>query len=335
MFAEFPKLFGKSFAIGFLAPTAAIATAVWLLFWAHAASVDLLGVAKTDILGLGAISLVVLWIFAIALMGISRGLIRLLEGYGKLNPFTVIEHFELDRFDALHESVEKSGTVLRNAAAALEAHRRAMRRRHPPAGAAATLATLEREFREAETAYGKHLLEFSEQFPNRRKHVLPTRFGNTVRAFEVYSGVVYGLDSIPGWPRLLSVLPKDYREQIGDAEAMVSFWVNLWFGGTVVGLADILWTIIGRNQSFPWIWIPAFIAAVGAANLARGSARQWGEYVKSGFDLYRGELAKQLGLKLPTTIEAERQMWTLFSQTTIYRTPDTATKLDPYLNRTS
>ena len=67
------------------------------------------------------------------------------------------------------------------------------------------------------------------QFPDEEAWLLPTSFGNTIRAFEVYPRVMYGLDAIPGWLRILAVIPKDYRESVDNAKAQVDFWLNLWF----------------------------------------------------------------------------------------------------------
>jgi hypothetical protein len=47
--------------------------------------------------------------------------------------------------------------------------------------------------------------------------------------------------------------------------------------------------------------------------------QQYGSYVRSAFDLYRYELAEQLGLEIPRSAEAERDMWTTISRMQIYR----------------
>ena len=51
----------------------------------------------------------------------------------------------------------------------------------------------------------KRLRYAVENFPDDIEWVLPTRLDNLIRAFEVYPRVVYGLDSIPAWPRLQAV----------------------------------------------------------------------------------------------------------------------------------
>jgi hypothetical protein len=69
---------------------------------------------------------------------------------------------------------------------------------------------------------------------------LPTRFGNAIRSFEVYSRIIYGLEAIDGWPRLLAVIPADYRQAIDDAKAQVDFWVNIWMGSLLIWMGSLL-----------------------------------------------------------------------------------------------
>src|SRR5262249_35598717 len=70
----------------------------------------------------------------------------------------------------------------------------------------------------------EHILsENIERYPDAEEYVLPTQFGNIFRALEVYSRVVYGLDAIPAWPRLLAVLPDQFRKQLAEANSLLSF----------------------------------------------------------------------------------------------------------------
>ena len=52
-------------------------------------------------------------------------------------------------------------------------------------------------------------------YPSKEKLILPTSFGNTVRAYEDYSRVVYGFESIHGWARLQGLMSKEFRETLG------------------------------------------------------------------------------------------------------------------------
>src|SRR5271155_3170324 len=52
------------------------------------------------------------------------------------------------------------------------------------------------------------------------------RFGNIIRAFEVYPRQVYEADSGNIWPRLASVMSKDFSALQDDARAQVDFFVR-------------------------------------------------------------------------------------------------------------
>jgi hypothetical protein len=165
------------------------------------------------------------------------------------------------------------------------------------------------------------------EFPDNAEFILPTRFGNRFRGFEVYSRVVYGLDAIPAWPRLQAVMPEHARKMLADAKAEVDFCVNLSLGGWLAGLLYLGLAVAAWR--LPALWMPVIAVIVGWASywLATSAAMNFGSYVKSAFDLYRGELASQLGLDLPRSAEAEREMWRAASRMMIYRSAARANDL--------
>ena len=77
----------------------------------------------------------------------------------------------------------------------------------------------------------------------------------------------------------------------------------------------------------PWIPIAAVSIALVPARSAQPAARAWGMLVMSAFDLFRGDLCYKLGLKLPRSVEKEREMWLLFSQAMVYRSTNAAGRL--------
>jgi hypothetical protein len=80
----------------------------------------------------------------------------------------------------------------------------------------------------------------------------------------------------------------------------------------------------------PWILAVALVIAVGAARGARALVGEWGTLVMSAFDLFRGDLCKKLGLKMPPTTSKEREMWTLMSQVMGYRSREVADQLSRF-----
>ncbi|XLV70449.1 hypothetical protein ACKZDW_05475 (plasmid) [Ralstonia syzygii subsp. celebesensis] len=145
------------------------------------------------------------------------------------------------------------------------------------------------------------------EYPEQRELVLPTRFGNVLRAFEMYAGNVYGVESIHAWPRLLAVVPKDYQETLADARAPVDFFVSLVFVSFVLGGVALARCAAefpsGLHGIQPWwfagVCTMAFVVSRLCYLAAVSTAIAWGETVKSAFDLYLPSLATALDMRCP------------------------------------
>jgi hypothetical protein len=72
--------------------------------------------------------------------------------------------------------------------------------------------------------------------PSRENDVLPTSFGNAIKAFEVYPRDIYGADGIVIWLRLASVMPKAFTDQIQGVRSQIDFLVSCCFLSAIVSL---------------------------------------------------------------------------------------------------
>jgi hypothetical protein len=293
MWGELPKLFGKSFAIGYFLPATAILLATLAVasnfgYYDILAAVLIKGEYK-EWSGV-AISLFMLWMVGVILMALNRPIVRIFEGYNRWNPLRILLSGKRRSFARLDAALD----VLRR-----ESEEAEITRSEWPAARA--------------DLYSKLLASYSQEYPDQIDDVLPTRFGNAIRAFEVYSGVVYGLEAIDGWPRLLAVIPGDYRQMIDDAKAQVDFWVNLWMGGLLTAFLYAVLFVVDKTAPKPWIPLVGVLFALVAGRGARAVVGDWGALVMSAFDLFRGDLCKKLGYKMPATIDEEREMWNLLS----------------------
>lgn len=186
------------------------------------------------------------------------------------------------------------------------------------------------------TSFGDHadrLRRAVEGYPDEKKWVLPGPFGNRMRAVEVYARVVYGLDTVPVWPRLQALLPCDFRDLLNAAKAQLDFSVNLAAAGILT--ATVYAAACACFLRFP-TWHPfgaaVVVLLIGYA-LAVQSVKTYGLYVRGAFDLYRGALADQLGLAMPDSSAKERAMWKLVSRMMIYRSPARFDELSEYRKR--
>ena len=122
--------------------------------------------------------------------------------------------------------------------------------------------------------------------------VLPTRFGNILLAAERYPYERYGVDPILFWPRLFPSLPDHFRDDYG-------VYVMAYEFPLVVGALSVLcgtvvaWASIWARASYLWFaliltssWTVAYFFYLSACS----AAAEWGEQLRTAFDLYRTNL---------------------------------------------
>jgi len=182
---------------------------------------------------------------------------------------------------------------------------------------------------------GKLKRKLLAQFPLSVETVLPTRFGNTVRAFESYPFRVYGADAVPIWPRLTSVISKEFAAQLDDARTRVDFLVNLTCLGGLVSLAALCRALLGIDWTCDLVSafrdlpgtreVHASLVGVAVAILAYRwaiiQAAAWGDLVKSAFDCYLPALIKQLGYSIPALWSDRVKFWDDFNHLIVYQQP--------------
>lgn len=299
MFGELPKLFDRNFAVGFFLPVAIFMTLSGLILDQYPFGPDVAAYLETNLLVGTTILGLLSWVGGIVLLAINRDLYRLMEGYGTYNPLKVFIRLEKRRYQSVVNQIEKLDDEYRECIAA------------------------KREFPvKSRTRRNQLMRQLAEEFPDEEIYLLPTPFGNVLRSFEVYPRVMYGIDSIDAWGRLLAVIPKDYLELIDSAKSQVDFWVNL---GVAFILLLIQYEALAVATNTPinlWIVLLFIVAGTIAPLRATSSAREWGDLVKSAFDVYRFKLLEMLGIDSPGDRDEEKASWKKYSQAIIYRIPD-------------
>jgi hypothetical protein len=295
MFSELPKLFERNFAMAFFMPIA-LFVALSLLILDQFQIRTIVPALQMDILLGTTLFGLLSWLGGILLLVTNRDLYRLLEGYGKYNPAKLFGWIEKRRYRKLVETRDKLDDEYRAAGDNFPVEKRSERNRI--------------------------MRELAERFPDNERWLLPTAFGNTLRAFEVYPRKMYGLESIDGWSRILAVVPADYRSLIDNAKAQVDFWVNLGFLGFLL-LVEYFAAAYYIKAIHAW-WLLGIIAMIilVAPYRARRVAIEWGDMVKAAFDIHRFKLIESLGIDIPKNREAEKNMWKRYSRAIIYGLPD-------------
>jgi len=127
--------------------------------------------------------------------------------------------------------------------------------------------------------------------PNAPSRYMPTRIGNILRAAETRPADKYGLDAVVLWPRLWLVLPDSTRSELFDARYALNSAIS-------AGIWGVFFCFFAPLTFWA---IPVGIAiAVGAVTVwAPARAEAFGELVEASYDLYRGDLYRQLRWPLP------------------------------------
>jgi hypothetical protein len=182
-------------------------------------------------------------------------------------------------------------------------------------------------------------LELVESMPSRESDVLPTRFGNAIKAFEVYPRDIYGADGIVIWLRLAAVIPKPFLDQIQDVRSQIDFLINCCFFSTMIALLGVgravysggwhdidlhtvagFYAFISSIKKYWLLWAAGgAIAAHVFYRLAVTRVPAWGSAVMSAFDCYLPALATQLGFELPKEEAKRQEFWTTLSLQLINR----------------
>jgi hypothetical protein len=305
LFGQLPKLFDRNFVIGYFLPVVLFAAASYGVATGFGVSGSLgseslslltkesvpANTATIALVPLVTTTIIALglWLVAVLLLAMNRPLYQLMEGYGEYNPARLLVWKEKRRYNRLQ----------------------ARKRR----------AT---EYAE------KHYLKYqeAEQFPA-EDDLLPTRFGNTIRAWEIYPDVVYGIEAVEGWNRLAAVITKDYQTLVNEAKVQTDFWLNLWCLGFLVAveyfcLAAYAGISDGISEYWHMLWFLPVILLFPLFTSwgARTAAIEWGNYVKSAFDTFLPELGKKLGFPPIITHEQELELWRSFKQVTMYRSDE-------------
>jgi hypothetical protein len=150
-----------------------------------------------------------------------------------------------------------------------------------------------------------------QRYPRDETALRPTRLGNVMATSTEYSWHVHGMEGQFWLPHLLPFLPTDVFDALNGAQARLLGLLNFCIvcallageGVLVLGLAGQQWVAAS---------VTAVVGVVGtwfcyeaALNQILEGARQ----VRAAFNLYRHEILNHLGLTIPDSIAAERELW--------------------------
>ena len=246
----------------------------------------------------------------VVISAIQRELIRFLEGYGSLNPLNSIKYFknaQLKEFNGLMKTRDDLCHCL-NSEKKLSSNSCQL-------GDARSKVADELD---------KVALILSERFPAERNKLLPTSFGNAMRALEDYPEQMYGLDGVTGWTRLEAVIPREFQDLVNETRLYRDFWVNILFASIFLLLDVAVVSVSTIPRPFRIICAGGALILLGAYAYLRATdaACRFGSYARSAFDLYIDDLREKLKIPKSSNPEEQRLIWRQATSAYTYRRPD-------------
>jgi hypothetical protein len=123
------------------------------------------------------------------------------------------------------------------------------------------------------------------------KCILPTKLGNTFKSIETYPEWKCGMNSVFFWTRIQLLMSEESGKTIDKMRAFVDMFIELtwiFFFATIIYPLSMIYN---GEYIFSVVSLGIFIVCSYVSyNMAVRSALEFGEYVRSIFDLYREEL---------------------------------------------
>lgn len=148
------------------------------------------------------------------------------------------------------------------------------------------------------------------KMPYAQERLMPTQFGNIWAVIEEYPYLHYGMDGTTFWPRMISVVPKEYTAMLADHKMTIDTLLNACLLAIIFGIEMMVVSIQQVSSLNLLLVAGAFVVAYLMYQAAIATLAEMGELLKSCYDLFRGQLSAKFGLTIPNgDIEAERKIW--------------------------
>lgn len=250
MLGNLPKLLDRNFVLGFVLPVLLFAVAALFLLRDYSfAGAWLDSLLAKDVTS-AAYAVAIVWLLAVILLLLNHAIYRMLEGY-------------LPPLSWRRGAARRFWTHIQQ----WQTEANGLRERYD-------------DLTQAELKRYNELRGKLSDLPTTGEDVLPTRFGNAIRAFETYSYDVYGADGVVLWPRLLSVASKDYADAVQDARTQVDFLIGccvlalcLAVLALVVAFQQTQFDVLFKEVAYAWDL--SYRAPIPDGNSTRGLFMIW------------------------------------------------------------
>jgi hypothetical protein len=316
-FTNYLEKLGTNFLVSSMVPSLALVIASILMFD------PILEVAAAfrdtqstyQLVTFGLIIFVFTVIIGFTLTALNTYILKMFEGYVIFPPIRFL--YELSR--RKHQRRARKLTILRDRLESEVRHLEKHTRQNPE---------LEAKLELLKDEYYKVASDYGQTYPENPSDILPSRFGNTLKAAENYSGERYGFDGIHFFPRLVQVMPVEYKSNFDAVRNELSFLVNMSILSITFSILCMLavlysmWTttvvvsgpvvFLGfLDKVLPYFFAAAvgFISSAIFYNASIFSLGSFSLMIRASFDLFRMDLLKKLELERPKNSIEEFETW--------------------------
>jgi hypothetical protein len=180
---------------------------------------------------------------------------------------------------------------------------------------------------------------FGNLAPVDERLLLPTKFGNIMRACELYPNDRYEIRGIAVWSRILQVFPKHFKDQLEEKNNQMIFLLNSSLLSYLIGSTALLFGLFNLFSAVGFGYLHQIDVqkllsstdAISSLNIvtigflfifigfllytvALPVAEGFGALIRTGYDLYRFELLRQLNQPIPANDTEESHTWKKISE---------------------
>ena len=316
VFTNYLEKLGSNFLVAAMVPSLALVVACIFVFDPILQVADAFTnpTGTPQLVSFGVVVFILTVIIGFTLTALNTFILKIFEGYVILPPV----RFLYSKAKRIHQQKARRLKWRRDW---LEYRIRTLESHGPYHGREAELRRLRKRHYVAAAKYNLN-------YPEEPRDVLPTRFGNTLKAAENYPGERYGFDGVMFWPRLIQVIPNEYKSNIDSVRNELSFLVNMsvlsaFFSFLcVLAIFYTMLTVEGAGSN-PAIYfrflqdiLPFLVMALISLAISRFfyeasifSVGSFGLVVRSSFDLFRMDLLKKLHVPRPENSIKEFSLW--------------------------
>jgi hypothetical protein len=341
--------FGGNFLVSAFVPSLAFVTASMLLLGPIVPS-DVL--ARIQFLlgplgenNIGWTIFLVAVIVGFTLSSLNTYIYKLFEGYVLTNRLSFFRNIEIKRARQFLNKREVVRKKIKNLERRLDVWDKA----NMPSRSKRAKSLIETRIQSLKAERDTISADYDQRYPPYENLILPTRFGNILRASETYPRLRWGIDAVTMWPRLIyavSVAPKgdEYLAKVDISNDQCSFLLNSsLLAGLFSGLAlfvsfyqSLLWYLKSHGienlsyfipvQDDAYIYQQRIIVYIIVSILALivfwffyttslYNVSQYGNLIRSTYDIFHLQLLKTLRLddlppdEMPENTEEEKQIW--------------------------